>query len=133
MGELDSHSSKMLMNFSSRCILAAASASSKKLTPVARSIQLPRQISSSAKTMAPIQAGDAIPSVDLFEGAPDKKVNIADECSKGKNIIFGVPGDFTPGCSKTHLPGYVAKADELKGKGVSQIFCVSVNDPFVMA
>merc|ERR1719312_654622 len=82
---------------------------------------------------APIQAGDAIPSGDLFEGAPDKKVNLAEECSKGKNIIFGVPGAFTPGCSKTHLPGYVAKAEELKGKGVSQIFCVSVNDPFVMA
>lgn len=104
------------------------------------------------------QAGDAIPNVDLFEGAPDKKVvsssiqsmdlygliahivtncvmfqNLAEECAKGKNIIFGVPGAFTPGCSKTHLPGYVAKAEELKGKGVSQIFCVSVNDPFVMA
>merc|ERR1712024_199357 len=91
-----------------------------------------KSFSTTKQIMAPIQAGDAIPNVDLFEGAPDKKVNIADECSKGKNIIFGVPGAFTPGCSKTHLPGYVAKADELKGKGVSQIFCVAVNDPFVM-
>merc|ERR1712038_1363296 len=83
--------------------------------------------------MAPSKEGDSIPSVDLFEGAPDKKVNLAEECKSGKHVIFGVPGAFTPGCSKTHLPGYVAKAEELKGKGVSQIFCVSVNDPFVMA
>merc|ERR1739844_432868 len=82
---------------------------------------------------APIQVGDAIPSVDLFEGAPDKKVNLAEECKSGKHVIFGVPGAFTPGCSKTHLPGYVEQADGLKAKGVKEIFCVSVNDPFVMA
>merc|ERR1712156_575834 len=82
---------------------------------------------------APIQVGDSIPSVDLFEGAPNNKVNLADVCKEGKFIIFGVPGAFTPGCSKTHLPGYVAHSEDLKGKGFKQIFCVSVNDPFVMA
>merc|ERR1712079_335726 len=54
-------------------------------------------------------------------------------CKSGKHVIMGVPGAFTPTCSKTHLPGYVAKAEELKSQGVGQIFCVSVNDPFVMA
>eukprot|EP00095_Tigriopus_kingsejongensis_P006605 snap_masked-scaffold634_size121673-processed-gene-0.6 protein:Tk06605 transcript:snap_masked-scaffold634_size121673-processed-gene-0.6-mRNA-1 annotation:"peroxiredoxin- mitochondrial isoform x2" len=76
------------------------------------------------------EVGDSIPSVDLFEGAPDKKVNIADLTKSGKTIIFGVPGAFTPGCSKTHLPGFVAKAEELKGKGFKEIICVAVNDPF---
>ena len=55
--------------------------------------------------MAPVKAGDAVPSVDLFEGAPDKKVNLAELTGSGKFVVFGVPGAFTPGCSKTHLPG----------------------------
>lgn len=83
--------------------------------------------------MAPVAVGDSIPSVDLFENDPGTKVNIADLCKGKKVVIFGVPGAFTPGCSKTHLPGYVAKAEEIKGKGVDEIVCVAVNDPFVMA
>merc|ERR1711997_986252 len=94
---------------------------------------LVRSISSTARTMAPIKVGDALPSVDLFEGTPGNKVNLAEECKSGKHVIMGVPGAFTPTCSKTHLPGYVAKAEKLKAQGVGQIFCVSVNDPFVMA
>merc|ERR1712156_780608 len=55
------------------------------------------------------------------------------ECKSCKYVIFGVPGAFTPGCSKTHLPGYVSSAEDLKAKGIKDIFCVAVNDPFVMA
>ncbi|KAG8303091.1 Peroxiredoxin-5, mitochondrial [Homalodisca vitripennis] len=77
--------------------------------------------------------GDKIPSVDLYENTPATKVNIAKLCEGKKVVLFAVPGAFTPGCSQTHLPGYVSDAQSIKDKGISEIICVSVNDPFVMA
>merc|ERR1712112_300247 len=97
------------------------------------SFLLRRQLHSSTLKMAPVAVGDKIPSVSLFKDSPGDKVDISALCAGKKFIIFGVPGAFTPGCSKTHLPGYVAHSEDLKGKGFKQIFCVSVNDPFVMA
>ena len=79
-----------------------------------------------------VAVGDKIPSVILNENSPDTKIDIAEVCAGKKVVIFGVPGAFTPGCSKTHLPGYVEAADDLKRKGVEEIICVAVNDPFVM-
>lgn len=49
-----------------------------------------------------------------------------------KVILFAVPGAFTPTCSNSHLPGYIALADKFKTKGVADIICLSVNDAFVM-
>ena len=54
-------------------------------------------------------------------------------CSgSGKVVLFAVPGAFTPGCSKIHLPGFVADADSVKAKGVDKIVCMSINDAWVM-
>merc|ERR1711922_34472 len=92
-----------------------------------------RQFHPSLAANMPINVGDKVPSVELFEDSPANKVNAAELTAGKKTVIFGVPGAFTPGCSKTHLPGYVDQADELKAKGVKGIFCISVNDPFVMA
>lgn len=56
-----------------------------------------------------------------------------DDFFKGKKIVvFSLPGAFTPTCSSTHLPGYEAKYDEIKSLGVDEVYCISVNDAFVM-
>ncbi|PLW84132.1 peroxiredoxin [Kineobactrum sediminis] len=81
-----------------------------------------------------IQVGDKIPSKTLKTMGAEGPVDITtDEIFSGKKVLlFGVPGAFTPGCSKAHLPGYVAQADKIKQLGVDTIACMSVNDAFVM-
>ncbi|KAJ8986056.1 hypothetical protein NQ317_003349 [Molorchus minor] len=96
----------------------------------ARSFIFQRFLKTTAATM--VKVGDPVPSIDLYEDHLNK-VNLAELGASKKVVVFAVPGAFTPGCSKTHLPGYVKKAEELKQQGVSDIICVSVNDPFVMA
>ncbi|XP_013778714.1 peroxiredoxin-5, mitochondrial-like [Limulus polyphemus] len=80
----------------------------------------------------PIKVGDKLPSICLCENNPDNKVDIAKLFAGKRGVLFAVPGAFTPGCSKTHLPGYVEKFEKLKEKGIEIVACVSVNDPFVM-
>ena len=77
---------------------------------------------------------DQIPDIEIFhllDGEPQTS-KIKDILGNGKVILFGLPGAFTSTCSKLHLPGYVANADKIKAKGIENIFCLSVNDPFVM-
>ena len=82
-----------------------------------------------------IQVGDTIPDVPLTIATSDgPQLTTSGEYFKGKRVaLFAVPGAFTPTCSARHLPSYVDKAGELKARGVDEIACVSVNDPFVMA
>jgi len=83
--------------------------------------------------VATVKVGDALPEgLTLVDGSMNK-VNVNERVKGKKVVIFGVPGAFTPGCSKTHLPGYVSDAEKLKSKGIDEIICISVNDPFVHA
>jgi peroxiredoxin len=69
----------------------------------------------------------------LKEFYPEPPAQSADLLGKGKVVLFAVPGAFTPTCSERHLPGFLARSDELKAKGVDTVACISVNDSFVMA
>lgn len=82
-----------------------------------------------------IKNGDALPAdVKLKEmGDQGPKDVSVGELTKGKRVVFfAVPGAFTPTCSMKHLPGFVEQAAAIKGKGVDDIVCLSVNDAFVM-
>jgi peroxiredoxin len=81
-----------------------------------------------------IKVGDRIPECTLKvmgEKGP-QNVTTADLFSGKKVVMFTVPGAFTPGCTITHLPGFVLLADQIKAKGVDSIICMSVVDAFVM-
>jgi peroxiredoxin len=75
-----------------------------------------------------------IPSIILpfvFNSRFENK-NIFDSLKKKKVIIFGVPGAFTPTCSEYHLPGYIKLYDQIIESGIDDIYCLSVNDPYVV-
>ena len=81
-----------------------------------------------------IKEGDKIPAATLKvlgEKGPED-ITTAQIFDGKKVVLFAVPGAFTPGCSNTHLPGYVVNADKIKAKGVDTIVCMAVNDAFVM-
>lgn len=81
-----------------------------------------------------IKVGDKLPDVQLTLATDDGPVPVqSGEYFAGQKVaLFAVPGAFTPTCSARHLPSYVEKAEELKGKGVDKIVGTSVNDAFVM-
>ena len=82
----------------------------------------------------PIQPGDKFPALTIREGTAEgpKDIDLGQLLAGKKAIVFSLPGAFTPTCSAKHLPGFVAKYDELKAAGVDVIACLSVNDPHVM-
>jgi glutaredoxin/glutathione-dependent peroxiredoxin len=89
-----------------------------------------------------IKVGDRIPDGKLYESSgwddaancPQRPAAVAvTEAMKGRKIaIFGLPGAFTPTCSAKHVPSYLASLDVLKAKGVNEVWCVAVNDGYVM-
>ncbi|KAJ4387939.1 hypothetical protein N0V93_008542 [Gnomoniopsis smithogilvyi] len=76
-----------------------------------------------------VKVGDSIPHLELTEGSPANKVNLAQELSSADGLIIGVPGAFSPGCSQKHIPSYLTHPG-LRDAG--KVFVVAVNDPFVM-
>ena len=81
-----------------------------------------------------IKVGDRLPDVQLSLATPEGPVPVkSGDFFAGKRVaLFAVPGAYTPTCSAKHLPSYVEKAADLKGKGIDEIVATSVNDAFVM-
>ncbi|MGR3498714.1 MAG: peroxiredoxin [Limimaricola soesokkakensis] len=81
-----------------------------------------------------IGLGDRLPGADLLRMGPDgpEKVSL-DEILKGRRVvIFGLPGAFTGTCSTAHVPSFIRSMEALRAKGIDEVLCISVNDPFVM-
>lgn len=81
-----------------------------------------------------ISVGDKLPDIKLIkatENGPDA-IQAADYFAGKRVALFSVPGAYTPTCSAKHLPGFVAKAEELKAKGIDEVACTAVNDAFVL-
>ena len=81
-----------------------------------------------------IKVGDKVPNGTFMQMKDGKPTPVTtDELFNGKKVVFfALPGAFTPTCSAKHVPGFVLHANEIKGKGVDTIACMSVNDAFVM-
>jgi len=90
----------------------------------------------------PVTIGDAVPEVTFqtrtrIESTDDNPfdwlaMSSSDYFKDKRVVLFSLPGAFTPTCSTTHLPGYEAAYEEMKGLGVDEVYCLSVNDAFVM-
>jgi glutaredoxin/glutathione-dependent peroxiredoxin len=81
-----------------------------------------------------IKIGDKIPEGKfmIFTGLEFEEVSFPDFLQGKKIVLFGLPGAYTPTCAMRHLPGFVKLADVIKSKGVDEIICIAVNDPFVL-
>ena len=82
-----------------------------------------------------ISTGDKLPDATLLRLGDDgpEQVALAERLKSRKVVLFAVPGAFTPTCHSEHLPSFIRTKDQFTAKGVDEIICVSVNDPFVMS
>jgi len=92
--------------------------------------------STDIETMAEVKVGDKLPAVEMTElvsgEEKPKAIDLLEEIKGKKVAIFGVPGAFTPGCSRSHLPSFMDAQSDLKSKGVEMTICVATNDAYVM-
>ena len=141
---------KMLRVISSMAIIASSCAFSgiapmgrTALRSFARGSLRGGASSFATQTKMHLKEGDAVPNVifkarvrDEKIGGPNpftwKDVSSADLFKGKRAVVFSLPGAFTPTCSSTHLPGYEKAYEEIKSHGVDEIYCLSVNDAFVM-
>ena len=81
-----------------------------------------------------ISEGARLPEATLVRMGPEgpESVELSSLTAGRKVVIFAVPGAFTPTCSQSHMPSFVRSMDALRNKGVDEVICVSVNDPFVL-
>lgn len=81
-----------------------------------------------------ITTGDTLPDATLVRMGDDgpEQVSLADHAKGKKLVLFAVPGAFTPTCHSAHVPSFIRTKDQFTDKGIDEIICVSVNDPFVM-
>jgi len=80
-----------------------------------------------------IKEGEKLPDSKVFIlEKQHKEISTNEILNKGKVILFGLPGAFTPTCSNKHLPSFLQSKEQLKKKNIDKVFCISVNDPFVM-
>jgi peroxiredoxin len=81
-----------------------------------------------------LSKGDRLPEATFVEMGKDgpKEVNLSERLKGRKVVVFGLPGAFTGPCSTIHIPSFIKTAADFRAKGVDEIICVSVNDPFVL-
>ena len=81
-----------------------------------------------------ISTGQKLPDAKLIQIGADgpAQVSLAEKTAGRKVVLFAVPGAFTPTCHSAHVPSFIRTKDQFDARGVDEIICISVNDPFVM-
>ncbi|QFS84317.1 Putative peroxiredoxin [Roseivivax sp. THAF40] len=82
----------------------------------------------------PISVGDTLPGATLTRMGPDgpETVDLGEKLKGRRVVIFAVPGAFTPTCHSAHVPSFIRTKDGFAEKGIDEIICIAVNDPFVL-
>lgn len=125
----------MMTRLLSLFVFLAVASGFSPVNPSTRAL-LTTALAASSDAAETVKVGDKLPDVTLAEGQADygspSSVKLLELIAGKKVAIFAVPGAFTPGCSKSHLPSFMDAQDELKAKGVELTICIATNDAYVM-